>query len=125
MPAAGQTEEPVVLQSTLTGLREVGPDGSLGAGDPDGVGAATLEVTPTSLCARLNVSGVERPAAAAHVHQAAVGVNGPIVIPLTPPGDDGLSVACVEAPDPAVLAALLAEPAGYYVNVHTTGARSW
>jgi hypothetical protein len=60
----GRRRKVVVLQTTLTGLREVGRDGSLGAGDPDGVGAATLEVTPTSLCARLNVSGVELPAAA-------------------------------------------------------------
>jgi hypothetical protein len=118
-PAAGQTEEPVVLQTTLTGLREVGPDGSLGAGDPDGVGAATLEVTPTTLCATLNVSGVELPAVAAHVHQAAVGVNGPIVVPLTPPADDGLGEACADAPDPAMLAALLADPQGFYINVHT------
>jgi hypothetical protein len=119
-PAAGQTEEPVILQSTLTGLREVGPDGSLGAGDPDGVGAATLQVTATSLCGRLNVAGVDLPAVAAHVHQAAVGVNGPIVLPLTAPGPDGVADACAESPDPAVLAALLADPAGFYVNVHTT-----
>lgn len=119
-PAAGQTtEEPVVLQSTLTGLREVAPDGSLGAGDPDGVGAATLVVTPSSLCVRLNVSGLDLPAAAAHVHQAPVGVNGPIVVPLPTPGADGLADGCVEAPDPAVLADLLAAPADFYVNVHT------
>jgi len=118
-PAAGQTDEPVVLQTTLTGLREVAPDGSLGAGDPDGVGAATLQVTPTSLCARINVSGVDLPAAAAHVHGAPVGVNGPIVVPLPVPGEDGLVDGCAEAPDPAVLADLLADPAGYYVNVHT------
>jgi hypothetical protein len=98
----------------------VGPDGSLGAGDLDGVGAATLEVTPTSLCARLNVAGVELPAAAAHVHQAAVGVNGPIVVPLTAPAADGLSQACAVDPDPAVLAQVLARPAGFYVNVHTS-----
>ena len=119
-PAGGQTaEEPVVLQSTLTCLRVVGPDGSLGAGDPDGVGAATLEVTPTTLCARLNVSGIELPAAAAHVHRAPVGVNGPIVVPLTPPAGDGFADACAEDPDPAVLADLLADPRGFYVNVHT------
>jgi Protein of unknown function (DUF3089)/CHRD domain len=119
-PATGQTaEEPVVLQTTLTGLREVAPDGSLGAGDPDGVGAATLEVTSTSLCATINVSGIDLPAVAAHVHQAEVGVNGPIVVPLTAPGGDGLAVACADAPDPAVLAGILADPQGFYVNVHT------
>ena len=119
-PAAGQTvEEPVLLQSTLTGLREVAPDGSLGAGDPDGIGAATLQVTATSLCARLTVSGVDLPAAAAHVHQAPVGVNGPIVVPLPAPAADGLAEGCVDGPDPAVLAQLLADPAGFNVNVHT------
>jgi hypothetical protein len=118
-PAAGQTDEPLLLQTTLTGLREVAPDGSLGAGDPDGVGAATLQVTPTSLCARINVSGIDLPAAAAHVHGAPVGVNGPIVVPLPVPGEDGLVDGCAEAPDPAVLAGILDHPAGFYVNVHT------
>ena len=109
-----------ILQTTLTGLREVAPDGSLGAGDVDGVGAATVAVRNASVCVTISVTGVELPAAAAHIHDAPAGVNGPIVVPLAPPGADGRSDACVEDVDPSVLAALDADPTRFYVNVHTT-----
>jgi CHRD domain/Neocarzinostatin family len=109
-----------ILQSTLTGLREVGPDGSLGAGEVDGVGAATVAVRSDSICASISVTGVELPALAAHIHDAPAGVNGPIVVPLTPPGADGRSDACVEGVAPSLLAALGSDPARFYVNVHTT-----
>ena len=108
----------VILQTTLTGLREVPPGGGLGAGDPDGVGAATLEVRATSLCARLDVAGIELPAAAAHVHRSPVGVNGDVVVPLTPPDEHGRSEACIDV-EPALLEELADAPAGFYVNVHT------
>ena len=115
---AGPGGEGTVLQTTLTGLREVGPDGALGAGDPDGVGAATLEVGTTSLCARLAVTGIDLPAAAAHVHRGPVGANGDLVMPLAPPGDHGGSDGCVDvAPD--LLEQLTATPADFYVTVHT------
>src|SRR5918998_327158 len=119
-PASARTSaEGVVLQSTLSGLREVGPDGSLGAGDPDGVGAATLELSATSLCFDLDVTGVELPAAAAHVHRAPVGTNGDVVVPLAPPGADCRSEGCADvAPD--VLEALASTPEDFYVNVHTS-----
>jgi CHRD domain len=109
-----------VLQSTLTGFREIGPDGAPGAGDVDGVGAATLAVRDTSLCASLSVTEVDLPAVAAHVHEAARGANGPIVIPLKPPGARGRSQACVADLDPALLARLVSQPRQFYVNVHTS-----
>jgi D-alanyl-D-alanine carboxypeptidase len=108
----------VILQTTLTGLREVGPDGALGAGDPDGVGGATVEVQATSLCARLDVTGIDLPATAAHVHRAPVGVNGDVVVPLTPPDARGRSEGCVDV-EPALLAELADAPTDFYVNVHT------
>jgi len=117
--AAGQTTE-LVAQTTLTGWREVAPDGSLGAGDPEGVGAATVRVRETEICFDINVTGVELPAAAAHIHEAPVGVNGDIVVPLTPPGADGRSSGCVTDVDPALLEALRSTPEDYYVNVHTS-----
>jgi D-alanyl-D-alanine carboxypeptidase len=107
----------VILQTTLTGLREVAPDGGLGAGDPDGVGAATIEVHATSLCARLDVTGVDLPAAA-HVHRGAVGINGDVVVPLAPPDEHGRSDGCVDV-ETALLEELADAPAGFYVNVHT------
>jgi D-alanyl-D-alanine carboxypeptidase len=116
---AGATPRSTVLQTTLTGLREVSPDGALGAGDPDGVGAAVLELRASSLCARLAVTGVDLPAAAAHVHRGPVGVNGDIVVPLPTPGDDGRSTGCVDV-EPALVQELAARPVAFYVNVHTS-----
>jgi D-alanyl-D-alanine carboxypeptidase len=115
---AGAVPRDTVLQTTLTGLREVSPEGALGAGDPDGVGGAVLELRASSLCARLDVTGVDLPAAAAHVHRGDVGVNGDIVVPLPAPGDDGRSTGCTEV-EPALLRELAGAPSGFYVNVHT------
>jgi hypothetical protein len=109
-----------VLQTTLTGTREIGPDGAPAAGDLDAVGAATVTVSPTSVCAALTVTGIELPALAAHVHRAHAGENGPIVIPLRPPHARGRSQACVEGLDGVLLGDLAAHPRRYYVNIHTT-----
>jgi len=49
-------------------------------------------------------------------------VNGPIVVPLfgySPPKTWTLFTGCVGAARP-LLAAILRDPAAYYVNVHTT-----
>jgi hypothetical protein len=108
-----------VLQTTLTGQREIGPDGAPGAGDLDAVGAATLAVRATSLCATLTVAAVDLPAVAAHVHRAHTGVNGTIVIPLRPPHARGRSQACIDGLDPGLLAELRAHPRRFYVNIHT------
>jgi D-alanyl-D-alanine carboxypeptidase len=116
---AAATQRGAVLQTTLTGLREVSPDGALGAGDPEGVGAAVLELRATSVCARLDVTGVDLPAAAAHVHRGAVGVNGDIVVPIPVPDEDGRSTGCVDV-EAALLREIAARPWGFYVNVHTS-----
>jgi hypothetical protein len=122
MPADAQQVAPgtTLLQSTLAGLREVGPDGALGAGDRDGVGSTIVEVADGRLCFTINVVGVELPAVAAHIHEAEAGVNGAIVVPLTAPGADGRSSGCVDDVDPALLDRITADPAGFYVNVHST-----
>ena len=61
---------------------------------------------------------VTLPTAAAHIHKGAAGVNGPVVVPLNAPGADGTSSGCATAAAP-LIADILANPAGYYVNVHT------
>ena len=43
---------------------------------------------------------------------------GPIVIPFEAPGDSGVSSGCVTV-DGALLDEVLANPAGFYTNVHT------
>ena len=65
--------------------------GALGAGDPDG---------------------------SAHIHEAAAGENGPIVVPLNPPNASGVSSGCAEVSRELALA-IIQDPEAYYVNVHT------
>lgn len=58
--------------------------------------------------------------AAAHIHKAAEGTDGPAVVPLNyAPTEEGL-LGCSFGVDAAVLADVLANPGDYYVNIHTT-----
>jgi hypothetical protein len=111
-----------LLATRLSGTSEVGPDGEPAVGDPDGTGISTVAVSTSArrACVEIDVQGIVLPAAAAHIHQAAAGVNGPIVVPLTPPGADGISRGCARGLDPALVQAIATDPAGFYVNVHTT-----
>jgi len=62
---------------------------------------------------------------AAHIHHANAGVAGPVVQPLPPtPGDESGVVGSGTFTNPALLAAIRATPAAYYVNVHSTACPS-
>jgi len=96
-----------------------GPQEVPGPGDDDAIGEAWVSVDGETnmVCWSIIVAGMNLPASAAHIHTGAEGESGPPVVPLTEPGIDGASVGCAEA-DPAVVQAILANPSGYYVNVH-------
>ena len=57
------------------------------------------------------------PASMAHIHKAAADSSGPVAVPLTKPGADGKVSACATA-SADVIKDILANPGGYYVNVH-------
>jgi CHRD domain-containing protein len=90
------------------------------AGDPVATGTATvrLRAGQGQLCYKLAADNLSGPAVAAHVHKAAAGTSGPVVIPLATPGSDGKSGGCV-AVARTLVAQILGAPASYYVNVHT------
>jgi hypothetical protein len=71
------------------------------------------------ICYQLTVSNIMLPATAAHIHIGAAGINGAIVVPLTPPGAGGTSSGCATT-SRTLVSAILDNPAGYYANVHTT-----
>lgn len=104
------------LSTTLTGAAE-----RPGPGDPDGTGTALIRVTPGlgRVCFTLNVANITLPAAAAHIHIAPPTDPGPVVVTLVPPDASGSSQGCVSTTR-ALVKAILKNPAGYYVNVHTS-----
>ena len=109
---ADQGEGGRQLTTTLTGEQEVPVPG-----DPDGIGFATVTVNPGQgvLCYELSVSGIA-PATAAHIHEAPLGVAGPVVVTLAAP-TDGSSGGCIEV-GRDLAKEILQDPADYYVNVH-------
>jgi hypothetical protein len=104
--------------TTLTGAAEVP-----GPGDPDGSGTATITLNygQGTVCWEIQVSDITLPAIAAHIHEAPVGVAGPVVVPLFPPVPDanGFSSGCMNV-DRAEIKDIIQHPEEYYVNVHTT-----
>ena len=115
-PASAAT---TVLRTTLSAAAV--PTG----GDPAGSGEAYVVIDTTSgrVCSVVIVRGVAQ-VIAAHIHKGAAGVNGPHAIDLNTPIDYGTgtaySVTCT-VESPALIADLIANPSGYYVNVHSAG----
>jgi len=107
----GQVATPVTTSATTFNL-----DG-LGFGDPDGSGMIdlTLDDMTGEVCFDLTVSNID-PITLAHIHVGASGSVGGTIVDFDPAtnGDTG----CVTA-DPADVASIIADPAGFYVNVHT------
>lgn len=91
--------------NTLTGL----PDG----GDPDGTGTATLMIDniTNSISWEITVANILLPPIGAPIHQQVAGMNGGVVVNFS----GQLSGANLADPD---LANLLANPTGFYVNIH-------
>lgn len=90
------------------------------AGDASLTGTAEVTVDASSgqVCAKVtsNVKG----AVAMHIHQGAAGKDGPVVLPLDPKTINGAQ-ACVTA-KAALAESIKANPAGFYVNIHTPAA---
>ena len=100
-------------KANLTGAAEVP-----GPGDPDGGGTVqvTLNSDKNEVCYDLTVTKVDE-ATAAHIHEGAAGKAGPVKVSLdTPKG--GSAKSCKTA-DAAVVKDMMANPANYYVNVHS------
>jgi 5'-nucleotidase len=93
-----------------------------GPGDGDGTGSAsiTLNEGQGRVCWEIKAADITLPADAAHIHSGAVGVAGPVVVTLSPPGADGTSSGCRSGVDRALIADITENQQNYYVNVHTS-----
>ena len=91
-------------------------------GDLDAIGSVTITFpTATTVCWGINVDNLAG-ATAAHIHQNVSGLNGGIVVVLSPPnapaaGNPGASSGCVGAAA-ATVTAIRNDPTRFYVNVH-------
>ena len=92
------------------------------AGDPDGTGSALLTVNhgKGEVCWELAVTDILLPASASHIHEAAPGVRGNIVVSLSAPDVNGQASGCRSEVDKDLLSRILKDPASFYVNVHTS-----
>ena len=103
------------LSTTLSGAAEVP-----GPGDADGSGSISLTVNPgrSQVCYEAHVTGVDQ-VVAGHIHAGAADVAGPVVVDLMPELDaSGHGSRCVSG-DRSTLIGIVANPSGYYVNIHT------
>jgi CHRD domain len=91
-----------------------------GTSEPNATGSAVLRFRKDDgqMCFRLHAANITLPATAAHIHKGAAGVNGPVVVPFTAPGDKGDSSGCATAAA-SLIDEILGGPSGFYVNVHT------
>jgi CHRD domain len=108
---------PTVGGGSSTFVARLMPEGT----NANGSGTASLQLNPDqqTICSVIHVTGIELPATAAHIHQGAAGVTGPIIVHLPTPNAQGVSTGCTRAPRSLILA-IMQHPAGYYVNVHDT-----
>jgi hypothetical protein len=106
----------------LLGGNEVTAGGAANVGDPNGLGTATVISKDTStLCVAYLLNNIAVPTAA-HIHKSVAGIPCPIVLALTKPksGNPGANSSCYKTLDPALVADIIANPSGYYINVHNT-----
>jgi CHRD domain-containing protein len=84
-------------------------------------GTFKVEFRNGQACYTMSVRALGAKPIAAHIHKAAAGKNGPIVIDLKPTfkgTSPRVSKKCVTA-KASVVSAIRRNPSGYYANVHT------
>lgn len=104
----------VELEAELSSENEVPPSGTGASGE------AEVELDPRRgrVCVEIEAEDLAGEVVAGHIHAAPAGVNGGVVVDL---GVDSAEFEdCVEGIDPGLIRAIARNPAGYYVNIHTT-----
>ena len=104
---------PVTLTANMTADKEVPEKGPAGA---TGSGTVDVNTDNNQVCYTFITQNLNEPVTAGHIHKGAEGVAGDIFIDLKVTADN--LNACVTE-DPAKIQALLADPQGHYVNLHT------
>lgn len=103
----------VTLVASLLGKNEA-------SGDPNGGGTVILALDPRrdTISYSIAVGGLQGSVTTAHIHMGAAGVNGPVVVPFLAPTEGSISGGVTASHQQ--IEAIAHNPAGFYVNVHTT-----
>ena len=115
--AAGEAVAKCTLATVLKADNEVPPSGS------KAFGAAVVHINDSKLFFSVAIANPARESFfAGHIHVGAAGVNGPVQVTLFSGSTDRRLIvqAARLGIDPALAKAICADPAGYYVNYHTT-----
>ena len=91
-----------------------------GPGDPDGYGRAfiTINDAANQICVYVQFANVTLPTTGFHIHLAPPTAPGPIVVGFANPTTNQFA-QCVTVGDEALLDNIAANPAQYYLNLHT------
>lgn len=113
--SASAQAEILTYMVSLDGQQEVDAGGNPGNGDLDGSGTAQLFIDTdlNSIDWEFTVTGITLPLSLAHIHQAPAGTNG------TPVVDFNAQLSGADLVD-VDLANVVANPSGFYVNLHNT-----
>jgi hypothetical protein len=111
----GPTEGVHFFVANLSGTAEIPP------ADPSTEGTARVRMQTglREVCFTIVVRRADMPFVGAHIHRGTATQNGPIVVPFTTPDESATSRGCVTAESQALVNEILANPSGFYVNVHT------
>jgi hypothetical protein len=117
-----EAEDNAKFGATLSGANEVNDQGETNQGDQDAAGTAEIKFNSGrgTVCFTFSLTNFGE-LTGAHIHRGAAGSNGDIVVPLFSgaPADPAKPSGCVAA-DRALIKEIRANPAAFYVNVHTT-----
>jgi hypothetical protein len=111
------------LSTSLSWTEEVNAQGVPNQGEPNATGHASLRLNPGQgeVCFHITVSGMSSLVTRAHIHEAAAGTNGGIVVDFFNDfaGIPGTEFSgCVQASRTQILE-IFHNQANFYVNVHS------
>lgn len=118
---AGTSEDDAgrVITVTLNGAAECNAAGTCNLGDPDGAGTTVFRFRPGQVCYRVRVQNIRLPSVGTHIHRGARTSAGGIVVQMNAPDASAVSSGCTATPQ-GLIDEILASPASFYNNVHTT-----
>ena len=114
----GEPGEPGEPGGELTFVATLSPENNVPPGPAGATGDATVEIDVEGgqVCHLINYANTGAPITLGHIHVGDPGVNGPVVVDFTNLASG--AEACVAA-DSQLLSEIVANPGGYYVNLHT------